>query len=263
MTEETEGLKEFKIAMLIDGENAQPSMISKILSETGKYGTITIRRIYGDWTTVQMNSWKLTLHLHAIQPIQQFRYTVGKNSTDSALIIDAMDILHSKIVSAFCIVSSDSDFTRLATRLREDGLFVIGIGEKKTPQAFVKGCDVFVFTENLHTEETVEIMEPKKTKKTNKVIKNKKSPSQGSLPSLIEVPEPLPLLVEAFEMGVRDDGWCHLGQMGINIRKLEPSFDSRTYGFKQLSLLIKAYPQRFEIKKTSNKGPSGVYIKMK
>ena len=138
--------------MLIDGDNAQPSLIENVLAETAKYGIVTTRRIYGDWTTSQMSGWKDSLNSHAIQPMQQFRYTVGKNATDSALIIDAMDLLHAGNVGGFCIVSSDSDYTRLATRIREQGLFVMGVGESKTPKAFVKACEVFVYTENLSLE---------------------------------------------------------------------------------------------------------------
>src|SRR5512142_1217597 len=141
-----------KIAMLIDGDNAQAGLLSQMLVEAGRYGQVTVRRIYGDWTTVHMNSWKETLNFHAFQPIQQFRYTIGKNATDSAMIIDAMDILHTNVVDAFCLVSSDSDYTRLATRIRETGIFVMGIGEKKTPKPFVNACDVFVYTENLVAE---------------------------------------------------------------------------------------------------------------
>ncbi|HUV16805.1 MAG TPA: NYN domain-containing protein, partial [Pelolinea sp.] len=138
-----------RLAILIDGDNAQPSLLEKMLSEASKYGTVTVRRTYGDWTTSNMGGWKDTLQTHAIQPIQQFRYTIGKNATDSAMIIDAMDLLHSGTVDAFCLVSSDSDYTRLATRIREKGFFVMGIGQKKTPRAFVNACDVFVYTENL------------------------------------------------------------------------------------------------------------------
>src|SRR5512146_3150586 len=141
-----------KIAMLIDGDNAQAGLLSQMLVEAARYGQVTVRRIYGDWTTTNMNSWKETLNFHAFQPIQQFRYTIGKNATDSAMIIDAMDVLHSNAVDAFCLVSSDSDYTRLATRIRETGIFVMGIGEKKTPKAFVNACDVFVYTENLVEE---------------------------------------------------------------------------------------------------------------
>ncbi|MFZ4802979.1 MAG: NYN domain-containing protein, partial [Chlorobium sp.] len=150
--EQISSLSRRKIAMLIDGDNAQSSLLSQMLVEAGKYGMVTVRRIYGDWTTPNMNSWKDVLNFHAIQPIQQFRYTIGKNATDSAMIIDAMDILHSRVVDGFCLVSSDSDYTRLATRIRETGIFVMGIGEKKTPKPFVNACDVFVYTENLVTE---------------------------------------------------------------------------------------------------------------
>ncbi|MCK5808752.1 NYN domain-containing protein, partial [bacterium] len=129
-----------KLAVLVDGDNAQPSLLPKILAEAAKHGTLTIRRIFGDWTTPQMNSWKEKLNTYAVQPVQQFRYTVGKNATDSAMIIDAMDILHSELVDGFCIVSSDSDYTRLATRIREEGIFVMGIGKKQTPKPFVNGC---------------------------------------------------------------------------------------------------------------------------
>src|SRR5512136_790671 len=138
-----------RIVLLIDGDNAQPSLIGKILTEAGKYGSVTIRRIYGDWTKANMSGWKETLNNYAIQPIQQFRYTIGKNATDSALIIDAMDILHSRLVDGFCVVSSDSDYPRLATRIREMGIFVMGIGKKKTPKAFVNACNIFIYTENL------------------------------------------------------------------------------------------------------------------
>ena len=144
-----EDVKRKKIALLIDGDNAQPSLTGKILTEAGKYGLVTIRRIYGDWTTVNMQGWKHTLNENAIQPIQQFRYTVGKNATDSAMIIDAMDILHSHLVDGFCLVSSDSDYTRLATRIREMGFFVMGIGKQTTPKAFVNACNLFIYTENL------------------------------------------------------------------------------------------------------------------
>ena len=144
-----------KIALLIDGDNAQPSLINKILTEAGKYGSITIRRIYGDWTTANMKGWKDTLNNNAIQPIQQFRYTTGKNATDSAMIIDAMDILHSDQVDGFCLVSSDSDYTRLATRIREMGYFVVGIGKQITPKAFVNACNLFIYTENLMPRESM------------------------------------------------------------------------------------------------------------
>ena len=150
----------FNIAVLIDGDNAQAKLIKELLAEVSKYGKATIRRIYGDWTIPQMNSWKEVINQHSINPIQKFSYTTGKNSTDSALIIDAMDILHSKSVDGFCIVSSDSDYTGLAKRIREEGIFVMGIGRKMTPVAFVKSCEIFTFRENLLPD--IEITEDNK-----------------------------------------------------------------------------------------------------
>src|SRR5512141_243246 len=185
-----------KIAMLVDGDNAQAGLLSQMLVEAARYGQVTVRRIYGDWTTANMNSWKDVLNFHAIQPIQQFRYTIGKNATDSAMIIDAMDILHTRVVDGFCLVSSDSDYTRLATRIRESGIFVMGIGEKKTPKPFVNACDVFVYTENLVAAE-----EEKKTT-SNARKKARARPKTEA--------DPMPLLEQAFEMAVRDDGWARL-----------------------------------------------------
>src|SRR5512145_268609 len=166
--EQLKTLSRSKIAMLIDGDNAQAGLLAQMLVEAGRHGQVTLRRIYGDWTTNSMNSWKDTLNYHAFQPIQQFRYTVGKNATDSAMIIDAMDILHSGVVDGFCLVSSDSDYTRLATRIREAGIFVMGIGEKKTPKAFVNACDLFVYTENLVAEKKATQQKQSHTKKTAK-----------------------------------------------------------------------------------------------
>ncbi|RIJ33447.1 NYN domain-containing protein [Pontibacter oryzae] len=238
-----------KMAMLIDGDNAQPSLIVKLLAEAGKYGAPTIRRIYGDWTTPQMNGWKECLNNHAIQPIQQFRYTVGKNATDSALIIDAMDLLHSELVDGFCIVSSDSDYTRLATRIREEGIFVMGIGQRKTPKPFVNACNVFIFTENL----TDDIDD-------RKIAEAEKSDENGAHHHR---PNPVPLLKEAFVMSADEDGWAHLGMMGSNLRQLDPSFDPRTFGYGQLLQLIKAHKELFTIRKEEDKGRSAVYIKRK
>ncbi len=238
-----------KIALLVDGDNAQPSLIEKILTEVGKYGQITIRRIYGDWTTQNMNGWKETLHNYAIQPMQQFRYTIGKNSTDSFMIIDAMDTLHSGFVNGFCIVSSDSDYTRLATRIRESGFFVMGIGQKKTPTAFVKACNVFIHTENLTMKE-----HGGKGESSCSGEKNEKTDKS----------DPIPLLKQAFDMAVREDGWALLSDLGLDLRELDPSFDPRTYGFKQLSELIKEYSNIFEINEYKHKsGPTIFSLKFK
>jgi len=248
MATETLNTLRSKIAMLIDGDNAQSSLLSQMLVEAGRHGQVTVRRIYGDWTTNNMNSWKDTLNYHAFQPIQQFRYTVGKNATDSAMIIDAMDILHSGVVEGFCLVSSDSDYTRLATRIRETGIFVMGIGEKKTPKAFVNACDVFVFTENL-----VEV------RKSNQ---KKKSPSKNSKKKKEEL-DPLPILSQAFEMSVEQDGWSPLASMGQAVYQVDPSFDPRTYGHKQLSRMIAKLKDKFEIRTQEVGGTSVMYVKMK
>ena len=229
------------IAMLIDGDNAQPSLIQHVLAEAAKYGVLTTRRIYGDWTTPQMNSWKECLHECAAQPIQQFRYTVGKNATDSALIIDAMDILHAGAVGGFCVVSSDSDYTRLATRIREQGLFAMGVGRSFTPKAFVNACEVFVYTENLMpTQEGSE--------------------EEGRGLDLTDWTE---LAARAVEMNMQDDGWAFLGAVGNSLRQLDPAFDSRSYGHKQLSQLVKSRSDLFAMRETKpNGGPSVLYVKL-
>lgn len=280
MNPESSAIRSKRMAILIDGDNAQPSLIGNMLAETSKYGVVVIRRIYGDWTTANMNGWKDTLQTHAIQPIQQFRYTVGKNATDSAMIIDAMDVLYEDRVDGFCLVSSDSDYTRLATRIREKGVFVMGIGKNTTPRAFVNACDVFVFTENLQ-KESRPAFQPKKLRegvkksektekpdkpergekvdKADKVEKHERA-EEGEQPSL----DPLPLIMQAFDLAVQDDGWAFLGLMGTHLRQLDPSFDPRTYGYKQLSQLIRAYTSVFEQKMGSKgDGTFNVYVRLK
>jgi hypothetical protein len=239
-----------KIALLIDGDNAQPSLIGGIITETAKYGAITIRRVYGDWTTASMSGWKNALNNYAIQPIQQFRYTIGKNSTDSAMIIDAMDILHGHQVGGFCLVSSDSDYTRLATRIREHGVFVMGIGKKSTPKAFVNACNIFIYTENLAPRQPT----PRGRKDTK--VPEVKSEKPKDL-------DPLPLLKGAYEMAVQEDGWANLGTLGFYLHQLDPSFDPRTYGFKQLSQLIKSHSNAFELKFKDEGGTTNVYMRSK
>ncbi|HTP00253.1 MAG TPA: NYN domain-containing protein [Anaerolineales bacterium] len=239
-----------KIAMLIDGDNAQANLLSQMLVEAARYGQVTVRRIYGDWTTSNMNSWKETLNFHAFQPIQQFRYTIGKNATDSAMIIDAMDVLHSNAVDAFCLVSSDSDYTRLATRIRETGIFVMGIGEKKTPKPFVNACDVFVYTENLVAESKAA-----KARSSRRKSSSKQSPKAES--------DPMPLLEQAFDMAVREDGWARLDLMGNALYQLDPGFDPRTYGQRQLSRLIKSLKDQFEMKNQDLEGSTLILVRMK
>jgi uncharacterized LabA/DUF88 family protein len=227
--------------MLIDGDNAQYKLLEKMLIETSKYGTVIIRRIYGDWTNTTLNGWKKLLHEHAFQPMQQFQNTVGKNSTDSALIIDAMDLLHEGIADCFCIVSSDSDFTRLATRIRSSGSMMIGIGKKMTPSPFVAACDVFVYTENLDVEPEIE------SHTENPPIALPRNEANGPA---IQTPKALPLLKKAFEISVQENGLATLSSLGHKLRQINPSFDTRTYGVDKLSTLLKEYPKVFEIDET-------------
>lgn len=236
-TNETQNnLREKRIAILIDGDNAQASLIEQIVVESSRYGNATIRRIYGDWTSSSMKSWKDTLNSYAFQPFQQFSYSVGKNSTDSAMIIDAMDILHANQTDGFCLVSSDSDYTRLATRLRESGKLVVGIGKNLTPRAFVSACDVFIYTENLEMRER---------QKRQAAARQKMSKEEQSLIDNIE---------DAIEMaGTDDDGWARLSEVGTALRRIDPGFDPRTYGAKQLAPLIRARKTHFDIKKLTGK----------
>lgn len=198
-----------------------------------------------------MKGWKEALHVHAIQPIQQFRYTTGKNATDSAMIIDAMDILYSGAVNGFCLVSSDSDYTRLATRIREKGLFVMGIGKRSTPRSFINACEIFVYTENLVSEP-----EPSRPRAARQ-----RRVSRTAEPAALA---PLPLLKRAFEMAVQDDGWASLATMGNRLRQLDPSFDPRTYGSKQLSALIRSYSSLFEVNEVKTQdGPAFISVRLR
>jgi hypothetical protein len=245
-----------RIAVLIDGDNAQSSLLPQMLVEAGRHGQVTVRRIYGDWTTSNMNSWKETLNYHAFQPIQQFRYTVGKNATDSAMIIDAMDIMHSGVVDGFCLVSSDSDYTRLATRIRETGIFVMGIGEKKTPKAFVNACDLFVYTENL-------VEEKKATQQKRTQASRAKKATTDNTETEKEEADPMPVLSQAFEMAVGQDGWARLDVMGNAIYQVDPGFDPRTYGHKQLSRMLNKLKDRFEMRTQDIEGQLIFYVRMK
>jgi uncharacterized LabA/DUF88 family protein len=256
--EQIKSLARNKIAMLIDGDNAQAGLLSQMLVESGRYGQVTVRRIYGDWTTTSMNSWKETLNFHAFQPIQQFRYTIGKNATDSAMIIDAMDILHSGVVDGFCLISSDSDYTRLATRIRETGIFVMGIGEKKTPKPFVNACDVFVYTENLMVEKKP-TPPPRPPKGESKKIKDETKDDKEEKDDL----DPMPVLSQAFEMAVQQDGWASLANFGNALYQVDPSFDPRTYGHKQLSKMMTKLKDRFDMRTQEKDGNLIFYVKIK
>jgi uncharacterized LabA/DUF88 family protein len=236
-----------RIAILVDGDNAQASLLKSILEEVSKYGKVTIRRIYGDWTMPQMNNWKGILNDLSFTPIQKFSYTTGKNSTDSSLIIDAMDILHDKIVDGFCIVSSDSDYTGLAKRIREEGVFVMGIGEKKTPNAFIQSCEIFTYCENIVP--FVNEVEPK----TTDHIRTRKNP----------VPKvDIKLINKAYEMSVYEGSETHISQVGLNLRKINPSFDSRAFGFKNLTQLFESLPG-YEVIKNEVGGLNHPLVKKK
>jgi hypothetical protein len=223
-----------KLAVLIDADNAQSSLIAELLAEVAKYGTAVVKRAYGDWTTTQLKGWKEVLHQYAISPIQQFAYTKGKNSTDSALIIDAMDLLYTGNFDGFCLVSSDSDFTRLATRLREAGLTVIGLGEQsKTPRPFIAACDKFVFTEVLRPAP------PAKAKAEPAAPKTRASRARAK-PAPAKERHPLQdMFTSAIEAVSRDSGWAELSAVGSYLAKNDPSFDPRNWGHSRLSQMVK------------------------
>lgn len=250
----------FNIAVLIDGDNAQAKLIKEIIEEVSKYGKVTIRRIYGDWTTQHMNSWKEIINQHSFSPIQKFSYTTGKNSTDSSLIIDAMDILHSKSVDGFCIVSSDSDYTGLAKRIREEGLFVMGIGRKITPIAFVNSCEIFTYSENLSIETLeVKVKEKKKDSPTKVTSKVTEKSSETSNPFQdIDIQ----LIDKAFEISINDDEEAYISKVGLSLRKIDPSFDPRTYGFKTLTQLF-AKIAKYEVVKNEVNGLNHPLVRLK
>lgn len=212
------------LAVLIDGDNITSSYVTEMMGEIAKYGNPTIKRIYGDWTSPHLSKWKNLLLENAITPIQQYAYTSGKNATDSAMIIDAMDILYSEKVNGFCIVSSDSDFTKLATRLREAGMQVIGIGEKKTPNPFIVSCDKFIYIEILRTE----------SEKKESVKDDDKDNVDKITPKVIK------LIASTISDLSDEDDWAFLGDVGGLLQKKQPNFDSRNYGFDKLTPLIKS-----------------------
>lgn len=225
------------LAVLIDGDNIPSAHVKEMMEEIAKYGNPTIKRIYGDWTNPHLSKWKNLLLQNAITPIQQYAYTTGKNATDSAMIIDAMDILYSEKVNGFCLVSSDSDFTKLATRLREAGMQVIGIGEKKTPTPFIVACDKFIY---------IEILRNQSNKKEDI---NKKDKTEESIDRI--TPKVIKLLSTTITDSSDEDGWAFLGDVGSLLQKKQPNFDSRNYGFEKLTPLIKSIGS-FEIEQREN-----------
>ena len=243
---------DLKLAVLIDGDNIPSAYVKEMMEEIAKYGNPTIKRIYGDWTNPKLSKWKSMLLDNAITPIQQYGYTTGKNATDSAMIIDAMDILYSEKVNGFCLVSSDSDFTRLATRLREAGMQVFGIGEKKTPEPFIVACDKFIYIEILKNQSEENESETNKSKTSQKESVDKITPKV------------IKLIATTISDLEDEDGWAFLGDVGNLLQKKQPNFDSRNYGYQKLTPLIKSI-KNFEIEQRES--PKGrfklIYVRNK
>ena len=237
--------KNNKLAVLIDAENAQPSIVDGLMVEIANYGTASVKRIYGDWTGPGLKGWKDVLLQYSIQPIQQFLYTKGKNATDSAMIIDAMDLLYTGKFDGFCIVSSDSDFTKLASRIRESGLLVYGFGEQKTPAPFVSACDKFIYTEVLRA----------KADEGKPIIKKSSS-------ELKQDTKLVTLLRNAVEASSDESGWAHLAPVGSNIAKQSPDFDPRNYGYGKLGELVAA-TKLFDIeeRQIGNTNSKAIYVR--
>jgi len=242
---------DLNLAVLIDADNIPYSNIKGMLDEIAKFGTPSIKRIYGDWTRPTVSGWKPALLEHAITPIQQYSYTTGKNATDSAMIIDAMDILHSDKIDGFCLVSSDSDFTRLATRLRESSKLVIGIGEKKTPNPFIVACDKFIYIEIIGAKQNVE------KKKTDTQIEQTKFDKIDR--------KFINLIKNSIDDIADDDGWAFLAELGSLINKKKPDFDPRNYGFNKLTPLIKSLQKHFEIdeRESGKRNIKHIFVKIK
>lgn len=264
----SQNTKELKLAVLIDADNVPYSNVKGMMEEIAKFGTPTTKRIYADWTKPNANGWKSVLLEHAITPIQQYSYTVGKNSSDSALIIDAMDLLYSGKLDGFCIVSSDSDFTRLAIRLRESGMKVIGIGEQKTPKPFISACDRFIFIEVLDgaikkTRKTTNAQKTPKPAVTTAVAESKK-PAAKEEPGKINA-ETIELIEDTLDAIGDDDGWAFLGDVGNLIVKKKPEFDPRNYGFSKLTPMLKSMADILEIdeRESDKKGIKHVFVRLR
>lgn len=262
MEKNLENPSENRLAVLIDADNVSPQNIGGMMEEIARYGNPTIKRIYGDWTRPNLGGWKNLLLDYAITPIQQFGYTYGKNSTDSAMIIDAMDILYSDRCDSFCLVSSDSDFTRLAIRLREAGKTVYGIGEQKTPNAFIAACDRFIYLEILdkNTEEH------EQTTETPGLPEQKPSRQQQSKKKTIKKigPDVINLISSTIRDVEDDNGWAYLGEVGSLILKKQPSFDSRNYGFEKLTPMIKAIGRyEIDVRETGHSSSKHIFIRIK
>ena len=238
--------KDMRIAVLIDADNVSDKYIKYIIDEISNHGTPTYKRIYGDWTKPQLAPWKNVLLNYSISPIQQYNYTTGKNSTDAALIIDAMDILYSNNVDGFCIVSSDSDFTKLASRLREAGMYVIGMGEKKTPTPFISACEKFKYLEVLAS------MAAKPTETANVKETLRQEEQKGGITSVDKLIEVIKTIITEIS---DEDGWAFLGELGSTLNKRYPDFDTRNYGYTKLTPFVSSL-NHFEIRSTKASNPS-------
>ncbi|MGY4515212.1 NYN domain-containing protein [Lysobacter sp. HA18] len=243
-----------RLAVLIDADNAQPLVIEGLLDEVAKYGVASVKRIYGDFTSNQQSSWKKALLTHSIQPVQQFAYTTGKNATDCSLIIDAMDLMYTRRFDGVCLVSSDSDFTRLAQRLREEGLTVYGFGERKTPEAFRTACDKFIYTEVLRAELPAPAAAVNMSKSAAKPAPAAPQPVVAPTAPL---PVPVDLIRQAIDEASDEEGWAHLGAVGHYLNKIRSDFDPRLYGKKKLSDLLRLHPKAFRLEERSGPGGQG------
>lgn len=240
-----------RLALVIDADNAQPSLIQPVLLAAASRGRVTVRRIYGDWTSPNMTSWKAHLLDHSIRPIQQFRIVGGKNATDSAMIIDAMDLLHSGLVDGFCIVSSDSDFTSLARRIQESGLFVMGVGRRTTPVAFQRACEEFVFTDDMRASPPASAQKKKPSASGSGAARPEQTPRRP------RNAQPDAQILELLSQGIRsatdeDSGWAGIGRVGQIVRQYEPGFSHKDYGHASLSGLLESHPELFRLRKGDN-----------
>ncbi len=268
-TKPSNARQQIHLAVLIDADNAPAAIVEGLFEEIAKYGVASVKRIYGDWTKPNLGSWKKVLLDYSIQPIQQFAYTSGKNATDSSLIIDAMDLLYTRRFDGFCLVSSDSDFTRLAARIREEGLTVYGFGEQKTPSPFVSACDKFIYTEILRADAPKTSQEPPSNgdkapalEPAEKPEDEAKTAEKGGQVKAQKAPVEFIAKVLS-DIADDEDDWVHLGELGSNISKLRPAFDPRLYGFKKLSDLIKSHSKRFELEArgTTSTGGKALYAR--
>ena len=255
-----------RLAVLIDADNASASVIEGLLVEIARFGEATVKRIYGDFTSPASSQWKKVLNKYAIKPVQQFAYTTGKNATDSTLIIEAMDLLYTRRFDGFCLVSSDSDFTGLALRIREEGLTVLGFGEQKTPEAFRNACHKFIFTEVLRPiasqdrATSIPVIEPVQAKNAAVAAFSVTPTLEQNLKTI-----PRDFFLEALEKACDDTGWANLASFGSYLSQLQPDFDPRLYGFKKLSDLVKANVDIFKLEERQVHGSSSkaLYVRAK